>query len=65
MFGSNVGFGEILIIAIVALVLFGPKKIPEFAQGLGKAMREFKKALNEVEDEVKKVDKPENTEKKA
>lgn len=58
MFG-NLGAGEIILIVLVILILFGAKKIPELAQGIGKGMREFKKALSDVEEEVKKVDKPE------
>jgi sec-independent protein translocase protein TatA len=52
MFG-NLGTGEIILILLVVLVLFGAKKIPELAQGIGKGMKEFKKALKDVEDEVK------------
>ena len=55
MFG-NLGAGEILIIVLVILLLFGAKKIPELAQGLGKGMKEFKKSLRDVEDEIKKTD---------
>ncbi|MBZ0198662.1 MAG: twin-arginine translocase TatA/TatE family subunit [Ignavibacteriaceae bacterium] len=55
MFG-NIGMTEILLILLVILVLFGAKRIPELAQGLGKGMREFKKSLKEVEDEVKITD---------
>jgi sec-independent protein translocase protein TatA len=51
MFG-NLGGGEIFLILIVLLVLFGPKKIPEIAQGIGKGMREFKKALKDVENDL-------------
>jgi sec-independent protein translocase protein TatA len=58
MFG-NLGTMEIILIVVAILILFGAKKIPELAQGIGKGMREFKKALNDVEEEVKKVDKPE------
>jgi sec-independent protein translocase protein TatA len=57
MFG-NLGATEIILIVIAVLVLFGAKKIPEFMKGLGKGMREFKKAVNEVEDELKSEDKP-------
>lgn len=53
MFG-NLGTGEIIIIALVILVLFGAKKIPDLAQGLGKGIKEFKKAVKDVEDDVKK-----------
>jgi sec-independent protein translocase protein TatA len=55
MFG-NLGSGELLIIILVLLLLFGAKKIPELAQGLGKGMKEFKKSLKEVEDEIKTDD---------
>lgn len=55
MFG-NLGTGEILIIVLVILLLFGAKKIPELAQGLGKGMKEFKKSLKDVEEEIKKTD---------
>jgi sec-independent protein translocase protein TatA len=48
------GFGEILIIVLVILILFGSKKIPDLAQGLGKGIREFKKAIKDVEDDIKK-----------
>ncbi|MBI2416422.1 MAG: twin-arginine translocase TatA/TatE family subunit [Ignavibacteriales bacterium] len=44
---SNIGFTEILIIVLILVVLFGAKKIPELAQGLGKGMKEFKKALKD------------------
>lgn len=59
MFG-NLGAGEIILIVLVILILFGAKKIPELAQGIGKGMREFKKALNDVQEEVKNIDKPED-----
>ena len=52
MFG-NLGAGEIILIVLVILILFGAKKIPELAQGLGKGMREFKKSLKDVEDDIK------------
>jgi sec-independent protein translocase protein TatA len=57
MFG-NIGTGEIILIILAILILFGAKKIPELAQGIGKGMKEFKKALKDVEDEVKDTDKP-------
>ncbi len=62
MFG-NIGTGEILLIILFILIFFGAKKIPELAQGLGKGIREFRKAAREVQDdvekEVKKIDEPE------
>ncbi len=51
MFG-NIGTPEIILIVLVILILFGANKIPDFARGLGKGMKEFKKALKEVEEEV-------------
>ena len=56
MFG-NLGAGEIILILLVVLILFGAKKIPELAKGLGKGMSEFKKGLKEVGDEIKHADK--------
>lgn len=52
MFG-NLGAPEILIIVVAILILFGAKRIPEFARGIGKGMKEFKKAVKEVEEEIK------------
>jgi TatA/E family protein of Tat protein translocase len=54
MFG--LGTPEIILIAIVILVLFGSKKIPEMMQGLGKGVREFKKATRDIEEELKGSD---------
>ena len=56
MFG-NLGAGEIILIVLVILILFGAKKIPELARGIGKGMSEFKKGLKDVEDEIKSADK--------
>jgi sec-independent protein translocase protein TatA len=51
MFG-NIGATEIILILLVVLVLFGAKKIPELAQGLGKGMKEFKRAVSDVQQDV-------------
>lgn len=48
-----IGSGEILVILVVVLILFGGKKLPEFAQSLGKGIREFKKACYGEEDSIK------------
>lgn len=56
MFG-NLGGMEILIIVLIVVVLFGAKKIPELAKGLGKGMKEFKKAVKDIEDDIKIDDK--------
>jgi len=49
------GTQEWLIILLIIIILFGAKKIPELASGLGKGIRNFKKALNE-EEETKKIE---------
>jgi len=50
---GGLGTWEILLIFLVVLLVFGAKRIPEIAQGLGKGIREFKKAAKEVQDEIK------------
>lgn len=50
------GGGQIILILIIVLVLFGAKKIPELAKGLGKGINEFKKATREVSDEINNSD---------
>ena len=53
MFGIfNLGGGEIILILAIVLILFGARKLPELAKGLGQGIREFKKATREVTDEV-------------
>jgi sec-independent protein translocase protein TatA len=51
MFG-NLGFGELLIIMIVILLLFGAKRIPEIAGSMGRGIREFKKNVNDATREI-------------
>jgi len=63
MFG-NLGTPEILIIGLVILVLFGAKRIPEFMQGLGKGVREFRKAARDIQDEIEKPADPKKLEPK-
>ncbi len=48
---GNIGTTELILIALVVLVFFGSKKIPELAQGLGKGIREFKKATREIQED--------------
>ena len=57
MFGM--GHWEILIIFVVILLIFGAKRIPEMAQGLGKGIREFRTAMRDVQEEID-VDPPAN-----
>jgi len=60
LFFGNLGYGEILIIALVILLLFGGKKIPELMRGLGKGVSQFKKGMKDIEDEINT--EPEKTE---
>lgn len=54
MFGLfNLGGGEIILILALVLILFGAKKLPELAKGLGQGIKEFKKATNEVTNDVR------------
>lgn len=61
----NIGGPEIIVILIIVLVLFGGKKIPELMKGLGKGVKEYKKAVNDVESEIKSIsdEKPQETDK--
>ena|SRR5258705_13965195 len=52
LFAGFFGGWEIVLILAVVLILFGAKKLPELAQGLGKGIKEFKKATREVTDEI-------------
>ena len=52
LFLGNLGTGEIIIIALVLLLLFGGKKIPELMRGIGKGVRNFKEGMNEIEKDI-------------
>ncbi|HLP18200.1 MAG TPA: twin-arginine translocase TatA/TatE family subunit [Bacteroidota bacterium] len=52
---ENLGFQEITLIAIVFLIFFGPKKIPELMNGIGRGVREFRRAMNEVKSEISNI----------
>ncbi len=56
------GPGEMMVIALVFIVFFGAKKIPEIARGMGKGIREFKDATKEIKKEIE--DSPEDDQKK-
>lgn len=49
---GNLGFTEVLVLGAVVLLVFGPKKLPELAKGLGKGIREFKKALHQPDEKT-------------
>lgn len=61
MFG--IGTQEILIIALIILLLFGGKKIPELMRGLGKGVKSFKEGMNDLEEKSDKQGAPEKQEK--
>ena len=48
----NMGFGELMIVLVIVLVLFGAKRIPEISASFGKGIREFKKNVNDVERQI-------------
>jgi sec-independent protein translocase protein TatA len=55
MFG--LGVPELMVILVIALVIFGPSKLPQIGSGLGKAIRDFKKGVTEKDDEEANVKK--------
>jgi len=59
----RIGMGEALLILLILLLLFGGKKLPELAEGLGKALKNFRKAAMEEEPEETNAKKEEKTEK--
>jgi sec-independent protein translocase protein TatA len=54
MFG--IGVPELIVILVIALVVFGPGKLPEIGSALGKGIRDFKKSFEGADDELKKVE---------
>ena len=55
---GGLGMGEMIVIFLVVLLLFGAKRLPEIGSSLGKGIREFKGSIREIEKEVKAVDEP-------
>jgi sec-independent protein translocase protein TatA len=68
MFGS-IGMPELIIIFVIALIIFGPRKLPELGRSLGKSLAEFKKASNELrntlEEEIRIEEQKETAAKQA
>jgi sec-independent protein translocase protein TatA len=56
----NLGAGEIIIVALVVLLLFGGKKIPELMHGIGKGVKSFKDGMNDIESDLKSGAKKDN-----
>ena len=54
LFLGNIGAGEIILIALVVILLFGAKKIPELMKGIGKGVRSFKEGINDIEKDINK-----------
>jgi TatA/E family protein of Tat protein translocase len=50
--GMNLGFSEMVFIFLIALIIFGPKKLPEIGRQIGKALNEFKRASNEFKSQI-------------
>lgn len=60
---SNIGSGEILIVVLVLLFLFGGKRLPELARGLGESGKELKKAKKEIDDALSDINTDETDQK--
>lgn len=67
MFGfiGNIGPWELVLVLVIALIIFGPGKLPEVAKSVGKGINEFKRASNEVKQQVKDAVNLDDDEKKA
>ena len=64
LFIGGIGMQEVLLIALVVLLFFGGKKIPELMKGLGKRVRSFKEGMNDIEKDVKNTKDTSEEEKK-
>jgi sec-independent protein translocase protein TatA len=62
---SNIGFPGLILILVIALIIFGPNKLPEIGRAVGKSMREFKNATNGLADDVKKEIRENDQDKKS
>ncbi|MFZ5816527.1 MAG: twin-arginine translocase TatA/TatE family subunit [Bacillota bacterium] len=57
----QIGFMEIALIVVVALLIFGPSKLPQLGKSVGESIREFKKSMKTVKEEIEAEDKPQPT----
>lgn len=63
-FIGNIGTPEIILILFIALIIFGPGKLPELGKAVGRTINEFKKASNDVKSQFEEVIKTDDQEKK-
>lgn len=54
---GNLGVSELLLVAVLILLLFGPRRLPEIGRTVGRALREFKRGMNEVRREIDEMDR--------
>jgi sec-independent protein translocase protein TatA len=54
----NLGFGEIMMILVLVLLLFGAKRLPEIGASMGKGIREFKRSISDVDRSLNEPDRP-------
>ena len=53
---GNLGLTEMAIVFVIALIVFGPRRLPEIGRSLGSAMREFRRSLNQIQREIEQAD---------
>lgn len=54
---GNLGIWEILVLGLLVLIVFGPRRLPEIARSLGKGLREFKRGMNEIQRELEEAER--------
>ncbi len=64
MLGGGIGWQEITIVLVIVLFLFGAKKIPEVMRSFGKGIKEFKKGMKSIQNELEEEDEPEKKKEK-
>ena len=61
----NFGMGELVVVLLIVLILFGASRVPEIARALGKSISEFRKAGKEVQDNIEEIAQEEDKEKES